>query len=78
MIKVLNVGQEVTVKNIGGYHGVVIGGFKVNAAGDRVVVTTMIDNLLKGAATQCLQNINLALGYSEYEGIPKDKIVPEI
>ena len=78
LIKVLNVGQEVTVKNIGGYHGVVIGGFKVNAAGDRVVVTTMIDNLLKGAATQCLQNINLALGYSEYEGIPKDKIVPEI
>ena len=78
LIKVLNVGQEVTVKNIGGYHGVVIGGFKVNAAGDRVVVTTMIDNLLKGAATQCLQNINLALGYSEYEGIPKNKIVPEL
>ncbi|KAL6928382.1 Protein arg5,6, mitochondrial [Hanseniaspora valbyensis] len=78
LIKVLNVGQEVTVKNIGGYHGVVIGGFKVNTAGDRVVVTTMIDNLLKGAATQCLQNINLALGYSEYEGIPKNKIVPEL
>lgn len=78
LIKVLEVGQEVTVKSIGGYHGVVIGGFKVNEAGTRVVVTTMIDNLLKGAATQCLQNINLALGYSEYEGIPEDKIIPTL
>jgi N-acetyl-gamma-glutamyl-phosphate reductase/acetylglutamate kinase len=30
-----------------------------------------LDNLLKGAATQCLQNLNLALGYEEYSGIPK-------
>lgn len=78
LVSVLDVGQEVTVKAIGGYHGVVIGGFKVNDAGTRVVVTTMIDNLLKGAATQCLQNINLALGYSEYEGIPEDKIIPTL
>ena len=33
----------------------------------------MLDNLLKGAATQCLQNINLALGLDEYAGIPLDK-----
>lgn len=78
LVKVLNVGHECTVKNIAGYHGVVIGGFKVNEAGNRVVVTAFIDNLLKGAATQCLQNINLALGYYEYEGIPKNKIIPTI
>ncbi|GMM39499.1 bifunctional acetylglutamate kinase/N-acetyl-gamma-glutamyl-phosphate reductase [Hanseniaspora uvarum] len=78
LVKVLNVGQECTVKNIAGYHGVVIGGFKVNEAGNRVVVTAFIDNLLKGAATQCLQNINLVLGYYEYEGIPKNKIIPTI
>lgn len=78
LIKVLNVGEECTVKNIAGYHGVVIGGFKVNEAGNRVVITAFIDNLLKGAATQCLQNINLALGYYEYEGIPNDKIIPSI
>ncbi|AEY96155.1 FADL062Wp [Eremothecium gossypii FDAG1] len=58
------------VRAIAGSHGVVIGGFKVNRSQDRVVVVGTIDNLLKGAATQCLQNINLALGYSEYEGIP--------
>lgn len=63
------------VKDIAGTHGVVIGGFKLNDARDRVVVCGTIDNLLKGAATQCLQNMNLAMGYGEYDGIPKDKIV---
>ncbi|AMD19984.1 HCL167Cp [Eremothecium sinecaudum] len=57
------------VKDIAGKHYVSIGGFQVSQAQDRVVVVATIDNLLKGAATQCLQNINLALGYSEYEGI---------
>ncbi|CAI4060284.1 bifunctional acetylglutamate kinase/N-acetyl-gamma-glutamyl-phosphate reductase SKDI_05G1460 [Saccharomyces kudriavzevii IFO 1802] len=63
------------VKDIGGTHGVAIGGFKLNDAQDRIVVCATIDNLLKGAATQCLQNINLAMGYGEYSGIPEDKII---
>lgn len=29
-----------------------------------------VDNLLKGAATQCVQNLNLALGLDEFSGIP--------
>ncbi|CAN3485322.1 hypothetical protein DICA1_F25422 [Diutina catenulata] len=60
------------VRDISGKHGIVIGGFAVNSKEDRVVVNATIDNLLKGAATQCLQNINLALGYGEYDGIPTD------
>ncbi|KAL2007434.1 hypothetical protein VTN00DRAFT_8872 [Thermoascus crustaceus] len=64
------VGEPPLVKNIAGKHGVEIGGFAVHSSGKRVVVCATIDNLLKGAATQCLQNMNLALGYSEYEGIP--------
>ncbi|KAL2269090.1 hypothetical protein VTJ83DRAFT_3936 [Remersonia thermophila] len=64
------VGEAPLVKNISGKHGVEIGGFEVDKAGRRVVVCATIDNLLKGAATQCLQNMNLALGYAEYEGIP--------
>ncbi|CAB4476966.1 bifunctional acetylglutamate kinase/N-acetyl-gamma-glutamyl-phosphate reductase [Rhizophagus irregularis] len=51
-------------------HFVKIGGFGVHSSGKRVVVVGTIDNLLKGAATQALQNMNLALGYNEYEGIP--------
>ncbi|EIM85818.1 bifunctional acetylglutamate kinase/N-acetyl-gamma-glutamyl-phosphate reductase [Stereum hirsutum FP-91666 SS1] len=54
-------------------QGWVVGGFQVGSQGDRAVVVGGLDNLLKGAATQCLQNLNLALGYDEYAGIPEDK-----
>lgn len=49
------VGEAPTVKNISGKHGVEIGGFEVDKSGRRVVVCATIDNLLKGAATQCLR-----------------------
>ncbi|EPE08363.1 acetylglutamate kinase [Ophiostoma piceae UAMH 11346] len=64
------VGEAPLVKSISGKHGVEIGGFAVHSSGRHVVVCVTIDNLLKGAATQCLQNMNLALGYNEFEGIP--------
>jgi N-acetyl-gamma-glutamyl-phosphate reductase/acetylglutamate kinase len=65
-------GEPPSVKAISGKHGVEIGGFGVHSSGKRVVVCATIDNLLKGAATQCLQNMNLSLGFAEYEGIPLD------
>jgi N-acetyl-gamma-glutamyl-phosphate reductase / acetylglutamate kinase len=70
LVKVI--GEAPLVKSIAGRHGVEIGGFAVHSGGERVVVCATIDNLLKGAATQCLQNMNLALGYGEFEGIPLD------
>ena len=60
LIKVI--GESPSVKNISGKHGIEVGGFGVHSSGKRVVVNVTIDNLLKGAATQCLQNMNLALG----------------
>ena len=57
------------VREVQGKHDVVVGGFVTDGKG-RLVVTSVIDNLLKGAATQCMQNINLVLGYDEYAGIP--------
>ncbi|KAF2149642.1 bifunctional acetylglutamate kinase/N-acetyl-gamma-glutamyl-phosphate reductase [Myriangium duriaei CBS 260.36] len=65
-------GDTPSVKQIAGKHHVSIGSFAVHSGGQRAVVNVTIDNLLKGAATQCLQNMNLALGYAEYEGIPLD------
>jgi N-acetyl-gamma-glutamyl-phosphate reductase len=41
----------------------------VEAVGPRVVVTSAIDNLLKGAAGQALQNLNLMLGLGETAGL---------
>ncbi len=44
-------------------------GFKFDAATGRGVVVTAIDNLGKGAAGQAVQNMNLALGLPETEGL---------
>ncbi len=49
-------------------HHVTIGGFACD--GRRAVIVATIDNLLKGAATQALQNVNLALGLDERAGLP--------
>lgn len=37
--------------------------------GDKLLITSMIDNLLKGASGQAVQNMNLMLGYDEREGL---------
>ena len=60
------------VSRIAGKHFAEIGGFAVAPGGKRVVVVATLDNLLKGAATQAMQNLNLALGFGEYAGIPID------
>ena len=58
------------VSRIAGRHGVEIGGFTVAPGGKRVVVVATLDNLLKGAATQAMQNLNLAFGFTELTSIP--------
>ena len=42
-------------------------GFAVK--GTRLVVTSAIDNLVKGAAGQAIQNLNLLLGWPETAGL---------
>lgn len=39
----------------------------------RVIVVSAIDNLVKGAAGQAVQNMNVACGFAENQGL---KIVP--
>ncbi len=46
-----------------------IGGITVSADGHRVVIVSALDNLLKGAASQAIQNINAALGLPETLGL---------
>ncbi|WP_256645156.1 N-acetyl-gamma-glutamyl-phosphate reductase [Thermomonas paludicola] len=58
------------VSRIAGQHHVEIGGFTLSDDGKRLVVVATEDNLLKGAATQALQNLNLAFGLDELAGIP--------
>jgi N-acetyl-gamma-glutamyl-phosphate reductase len=58
------------VSRIAGRHGAEVGGFTLSQDGRRLVVVCTLDNLLKGAATQALQNLNLAFGLPETLGIP--------
>jgi len=47
-----------------------LGGFTVDPRDPRrVVLVSVLDNLAKGAASQAVQNINLALGLGETEGL---------
>jgi N-acetyl-gamma-glutamyl-phosphate reductase len=59
------------VAAIAGRHDAEIGGFALADDGRRLVVVATLDNLLKGAATQALQNLNLAFGLPETAGIPR-------
>ena len=44
-------------------------GFEFDSATGRLTVVAAIDNLVKGAAGQAIQNCNLLLGYDEAEGL---------
>jgi len=44
-------------------------GMKVNEADGRAVVVTAIDNLVKGASGEAVQNMNIMLGYPETMGL---------
>jgi N-acetyl-gamma-glutamyl-phosphate reductase len=44
-------------------------GFQLAADGRRAVIVSCLDNLLKGASSQAVQNMNVMLGYSEAEGL---------
>jgi N-acetyl-gamma-glutamyl-phosphate reductase len=44
-------------------------GFQLDANGRRAVLVSCLDNLLKGAAGQAVQNLNVMLGWPESEGL---------
>jgi N-acetyl-gamma-glutamyl-phosphate reductase len=44
-------------------------GFQLDPSGRRAVIVSCLDNLLKGAAGQAVQNLNVALGWPESEGL---------
>lgn len=51
-------------------------GVAVSETDDRVVVVTTIDNLVKGASGEAVQNMNLMLGFPETMGLDSISLVP--
>lgn len=51
-------------------------GFKLDRRTGRIVVLSAIDNLVKGAAGQAVQNMNLACGFPEGQGLAQVPLFP--
>jgi N-acetyl-gamma-glutamyl-phosphate reductase len=67
-IRVLDAGQFPNVRNVRGSNFCDIGVY-VDPRTGRAVVVTAIDNLVKGAAGQAIQNMNLMAGFDETDGL---------
>ena len=67
-VRVLKPGMLPETKNVAGSNFVEIG-FKVDHRLKRVVISSAIDNLFKGAAGQAVQNMNIMMGLDENAGI---------
>ncbi len=67
-VRILPKGKLPNTKDVRGSNYCDIG-LNVSEAGDRLVVVSAIDNLVKGAAGQAVQNMNIMLGYPEALGL---------
>ena len=44
-------------------------GFKIDPRTNRIIIMSAIDNIVKGASGQAVQNMNLVCGFAENEGL---------
>ena len=63
------------VKNVAGSNFAQLG-FKYDERTDRIIVVSVIDNMLKGAAGQAVQNMNVLFGYAEDTGLQATALFP--
>ncbi len=57
------------IRQVVGRPLAILGGVEVTDGGRRLVLISVLDNLLKGAASQAVQNLNAALGFPETLGL---------
>lgn len=67
-VRVYQPGKLPETNHVAGSNFVDIG-FKIDTRLKRVVVTSAIDNIVKGAAGQAVQNMNIVFGFNENEGL---------
>ena len=74
-VRVLALGQFPNVRNVRGSNFCDIGIY-VDPRTNRAVVVSAIDNLVKGASGQAIQNMNLMLGFPEVTGLEQIALFP--
>lgn len=67
-VRVLPPGQFPNVRNVRGSNFCDIGVYADDRTG-RAIIVTVIDNLVKGASGQAVQNMNLMMGFAETTGL---------
>jgi N-acetyl-gamma-glutamyl-phosphate reductase len=67
-VRVLPLGEECTLKGVQGSNFLDVS-VHVDSRNNRLIVTSVEDNLIKGAAGQAVQNMNLMLGFAETAGL---------
>jgi N-acetyl-gamma-glutamyl-phosphate reductase len=74
-VRVLPPGQMPQIKNVVGSNFCDIG-VAVDQRTERVIVISALDNLLKGASGQAIQNMNLMCGFDERAGLESAALFP--
>ena len=67
-MRIKNEGEFPCLRDVQGTNFCDIG-IKVSADQKAVIIISAIDNLLKGASAQAVQNMNLVCGFAETEGL---------
>ncbi len=74
-VRVLPIGQLPSIKNVVGSNFCDIG-VAVDTRTKRLIVISAIDNLVKGASGQAVQNMNLMNGFEETDGLQSPALFP--
>ena len=74
-VRVLDAGQYANTAHVAGSNFCDIG-VQVDTRNQRAIVTSAIDNLMKGASSQAVQNMNLMLGIDETTGLDAPPLFP--
>jgi N-acetyl-gamma-glutamyl-phosphate reductase common form len=70
LVRYLGPGEPPSPRDAALRHDVLVGGLALSRDGRRAGVVAALDNLLAGAATQALRNLNLAFGLPENRAVP--------
>jgi N-acetyl-gamma-glutamyl-phosphate reductase len=74
-VRIYSKGKLPNTKDVRGSNFCDIG-VAVSESDDRAVIVTAIDNLVKGASGEAVQNMNIMLGYPESTGLNMQPVVP--
>lgn len=74
-VRILDKGKEADTKNVKGSNFCDLS-LHIDKRNNRIIISSTIDNLVKGASGQAVQNMNLMLGFNEQTGLQSPSLFP--